>query len=134
MVVMDELPGISICLIQHRLAHQLAIGSSLLFQEGHVLDSLVLVVHCYSKCRGLEILRKTVTKTTTTMTDVRTNYFPCYCRISYDIIATCESTYKNSNCYDSERVYYYLIHMACHVVTVAKTRRLCNTKLHYIIH
>ena len=42
MVVLDgeELP-ISICLTQHRLAHQL--GSSLLLQEGPVLDPLVLV-------------------------------------------------------------------------------------------
>ena len=42
-VVLDgeELP-ISICLTQHRLAHQL--GSSLLLQEGHVLDHLMLVI------------------------------------------------------------------------------------------
>ena len=40
-VVLDgeELP-ISICLIQHRLAHQL--GGSLLLQEGLVLDPLML--------------------------------------------------------------------------------------------
>ena len=37
----EELP-ISICLTQHRLAHQL--GSSLLLQEGPVLDPLVLAI------------------------------------------------------------------------------------------
>ena len=40
-VVLDgETLPISTCLIQHRLAHQF--GSSLLLQEGHVLDPLIL--------------------------------------------------------------------------------------------
>ena len=49
-VVLDgeELP-ISICLTQHRLAHQL--GSSLLLQEGPVLDHLMLAgTHVIQRC------------------------------------------------------------------------------------
>ena len=56
MVVMDgeELP-ISICLTQHRLAHQL--GSSLPHQEGPVLDHLTLAVsHVIQLCSLHKIL------------------------------------------------------------------------------
>ena len=49
----EELP-ISICLIQHRLAHQL--GSSLLLQEGPVLDSLMLATgHVIQLCSLLKV-------------------------------------------------------------------------------
>ena len=49
----DELP-ISICLTQHRLAHQL--GSSLLLQEGPVLDPLVLApTHVIQLCSLLKV-------------------------------------------------------------------------------
>ena len=49
----EELP-ISICLTQHRLAHQL--GSSLLFQEGPVLDPLMLVEgHVIQLCSLLKV-------------------------------------------------------------------------------
>ena len=54
-VVLDgeELP-ISICLTQHRLVHQL--GSSLLLQEGHVLDPLMLVAtHVIQLCSLLKV-------------------------------------------------------------------------------
>jgi hypothetical protein len=59
-VVMDgeELP-ISICLTQHRLAHQL--GSSLLLQEDPVLDPLMLAVRpailLYSLLKAFSTLR-----------------------------------------------------------------------------
>ena len=54
-VVLDgeELP-ISICLTQHRLAHQL--GSSLLLQEGPVLDPLMLAAsHVIQLCSLLKV-------------------------------------------------------------------------------